>query len=72
VVREHLQAGQRYLLADFIGRSRTALNLASDRVRIKYGYACSSALDQLHQLEQRAARFEDTADASVLVVSLRP
>jgi uncharacterized repeat protein (TIGR04042 family) len=31
------------------------LNLASERVRERYGFACSSALDQLAALEQASA-----------------
>ncbi len=43
VVKEHLQAGSRYRLADFVERSATALNIGSERVREKYGFACASA-----------------------------
>ena len=72
VVHDFLQAGQQYALADFMTRSRAALNLASDRVRLKYGYACSSAMDQLNQLEARALCFKAQSGAVVTVVSLRP
>lgn len=72
VVHDFLQAGERYPLADFMTRSRAALNLASDRVRLKYGYACSSAMDQLNQLEARALSFQSDIDAVVTVVALRP
>jgi uncharacterized repeat protein (TIGR04042 family) len=71
VVHDFLQAGERYALADFMTRSRAALNLASDRVRLKYGYACSSAMDQLNQLEARALSFQSHAGAAVTVVALR-
>jgi uncharacterized repeat protein (TIGR04042 family) len=71
VVHDFLQAGQQYALADFMTRSRAALNLASDRVRLKYGYACSSAMDQLNQLEARALCFATQSGAVVTVVSLR-
>jgi uncharacterized repeat protein (TIGR04042 family) len=71
VVHDFLQAGKQYALADFMTRSRAALNLASDRVRLKYGYACSSAMDQLNQLEARALCFANHSGAVVTVVSLR-
>jgi uncharacterized repeat protein (TIGR04042 family) len=38
-------------MSDFISRSRTALNAASDRVRQRFGFACSSAMDQLSEIE---------------------
>jgi uncharacterized repeat protein (TIGR04042 family) len=58
VVKEHLEAGRSYPLAEFVERSATALNIGSERVREKYGFACSSAMDQLRRIEELAARFE--------------
>jgi uncharacterized repeat protein (TIGR04042 family) len=70
VVREHLEVGQVYPLADFMARSRTMLNIGSERVRAKYGYACSGALDQLAELEERAAAFEAAAPVTILAFEL--
>ncbi|QBP74313.1 MSMEG_0570 family nitrogen starvation response protein [Herbaspirillum huttiense] len=72
VVKEHLEAGRSYALADFVQRSATALNIGSERVRAKYGFACSSALDQLRRIEEMAARFEASADPVVRVESFTP
>ena len=69
-VREHLEVGQIYPLADFVARSRTMLNIGSERVRAKYGYACSGALDQLAAIEERAAEFD--ASAPITVVAFDP
>jgi uncharacterized repeat protein (TIGR04042 family) len=69
-VRAHLAAGACYSLAEFLARSRTAMHVASERVRAKYGYACSSALDTLNQIEETAAGFASTPDANVTVLSL--
>jgi uncharacterized repeat protein (TIGR04042 family) len=55
IVREYLEVGRSYPLPDFMERSRTMLNIGSERVRAKFGYACSAALDQLQELEERAA-----------------
>ncbi|HET9954762.1 MAG TPA: MSMEG_0569 family flavin-dependent oxidoreductase [Polyangiaceae bacterium] len=54
IIEEYLAAGQSYTVQDFLERTRTALNLASERVRARYGFACSSALDQLQALEATA------------------
>ena len=70
VVREHLSPGERYALGDFMQRTREALEAASERVRAKYGFACSQAMDHLAQIEQTAARFAGTADAHVTVVAI--
>lgn len=69
VIREHMSVGESYPLADFVGRSRVALEIASERVRVKYGFACSSALEQLARIEARAADFAGEADARVDVLS---
>ena len=72
VIHDFLQAQQRYPLDDFMARSRTALTLASERVRLKYGYACSSAMDQLQQLEIRATAYQSDPTAAVTLLALRP
>ena len=72
VVKEHLEAGRSYPLAEFVRRSATALNIGSERVREKYGFACSSALDQLRRIEELAARFEASPDPVVRVESFTP
>jgi uncharacterized repeat protein (TIGR04042 family) len=72
VVHSYLQAGQAYPLDDFMARSRSALQQASERVRLKYGYACSSAMDQLARLEASAALYAADGGATVRVESLRP
>lgn len=68
VVKEFLTPDSSYEIADFLERTRTALNLASERVRAKYGYTCSSAMDQLAQLEESARRYADRPGASVKVI----
>jgi uncharacterized repeat protein (TIGR04042 family) len=70
VVGEFFAAGESYTVGDFVARSREALNIGSERVREKYGFACSAALDQLAQIEEDAGRFSKTHDARVTVLAL--
>lgn len=65
VIGEHFTEGETYLLPDFMARARTALTIASDRVRAKYGFPCSRAMGQLARLEHAAARFRDDPQAKV-------
>ncbi|HVZ73476.1 MAG TPA: MSMEG_0570 family nitrogen starvation response protein [Polyangia bacterium] len=67
VVRDYLEVGRVYALSDFMERSDTMLNIGSERVRAKYGYACSAALDQLGELRERAQAY--AADAQVTVTA---
>ena len=69
VVRDFLAPGQHYPLPDFLARTREALNIASDRVREKYGFACSAAMDQLARIEDTAVRFADWPEAGVDVIA---
>jgi uncharacterized repeat protein (TIGR04042 family) len=69
VIKDYFEPGQSYGLADFLERSRTALSIASDRVRAKYGMPCSLALRQLARIERAALRFPDTPDAPVRILS---
>lgn len=55
VIREYLEAGKEYPLADFVSLCDVALSEASERVRKKYGYACSAASDQNEHIKRQAA-----------------
>lgn len=68
VVQDFLVPGQQYGLDDFLQRTREALHIASERVRAKYGFACSQALDQLAEIEARAAPFAGRPGAEVAVL----
>lgn len=65
VIKKYFQPGEEYELAEFVDRSRTALNLASDRVKAAYGFPCSRAIAQLQKIETKASEYRDRADAKV-------
>lgn len=50
-----LQAGAKYPVEEFIRRSTDALRIASERVRAKYGFACTAAAAQADELRRVAA-----------------
>jgi uncharacterized repeat protein (TIGR04042 family) len=56
IIEEYLVIGDEYPVTEFLARTRNALTLASERVRERYGFACSAALDQLAALEQASER----------------
>jgi len=68
VIYDHFTAGEAMPMRDFLARSRTALNAASDRVRQRFGFACSSAMDQLHEIESWGRSYK--ADETVRIVTL--
>jgi putative flavoprotein involved in K+ transport len=70
VIEEHLSVGESYETGDFMGRVRAALGIASERVRVRYGFVCTSALDQLAALEEKAESLtEDQKAGTVKVLS---
>nr|WP_262561681.1 MSMEG_0570 family nitrogen starvation response protein [Acaryochloris sp. CCMEE 5410] len=68
VVKDYLEPGNIYELSDFIARSQTALTIASNRVKAKYGMPCSLALGQLQSLETRAQTYQDLANPKVQMI----
>ena len=74
VIEDFLESGATYRLEDFVHRTTTALALASERVRAKYGMACTSAAAQSDEIVRQAERY-DGASAEVTVervTSARP
>jgi uncharacterized repeat protein (TIGR04042 family) len=70
VVHDHLEAGSSYTVAEFSRRSHRALGIASDRVREKFGFACTSAAATSEQISRSAAAY--APDALVEVVAMHP
>ncbi|WP_121629023.1 MSMEG_0570 family nitrogen starvation response protein [Tropicibacter alexandrii] len=70
VITELFTPGQTYPLPDFLHRARIAMERASNRVERKYGFACSSAMDQLDRIERRVAEFEGQQDPHVTCLSI--
>lgn len=67
-VKTFLTPGESYPLTDFVHRSTSALELASERVCQRRGFMCTGAAEQLAAIERTAASFDERAGASVTVV----
>ena len=65
VVKEYFTPGESYELAEFVQKSRTALNIASDRVKKAYGFSCSQALGQIKQIESKASEYQQLSEPKV-------
>lgn len=72
VISDYLTAGESYSLAEFTRRCTEALNEASLRVEKKYGFACSSANDQLARIQEKAANYQQNSQAQVHVAMIAP
>ena len=72
VVRDYLEVGRSYPLADFVERSRTMLRIGSERVKAKFGFYCTAAEEQLAEIEARAAGSDPATPVTVLAFELPP
>lgn len=70
VMHDHLSPGTAYPVAEFVDRATTALGIASERVRARYGFACTSAAATLDQIRRETAPF--TATDTVEVLRMHP
>jgi uncharacterized repeat protein (TIGR04042 family) len=66
VIHEYLHSGVPYALDDFMQRLETALNAASERVKVVKGFYCSSAMDTLSSLKYHASRYEGGGAVQIL------
>lgn len=70
VVHDHLAPERTYTVRDFTRRATLALETASERVRERYGFACTSAQATIEQVGASAAAYD--ADDTVLVTRMWP
>jgi uncharacterized repeat protein (TIGR04042 family) len=68
VVTEYFTPNTEYDLNDFVERSRTALTIASDRVKAKYGSPCGLALGQLQAIEDMGIKYAHLSQPKVQVI----
>lgn len=68
VIKEYFNPGETYEVAEFVEKSRTALNIASDRVKKAYGFPCNRALKQLQQIELKASEYPKSTTPKVLFI----
>ncbi|MCM3895858.1 MULTISPECIES: MSMEG_0570 family nitrogen starvation response protein [Gordonia] len=66
VMHDHLRAGEQYTVGDFRERSTTALREAAERVRAKYGFACTSAAATIDEITEAAARFDSRENVHIV------
>ncbi|AQT79476.1 hypothetical protein B1R94_09625 [Mycolicibacterium litorale] len=66
VMHDYLTVGARYPVPEFVSRSRAALDEATERVRAKFGFACTSAAATAADITSRAAGFHPHDQVEIL------
>lgn len=72
VIRDYFEVGKSYSLQEFLNIAGEALQSASDRVEQKFGYHCSSAMDQLSIIRHKAGLFASQPDNQIVVTEISP
>jgi uncharacterized repeat protein (TIGR04042 family) len=70
VVHDYLSVGATYDVAEFVARTGRAMAEAGERVRAKYGFACTSAAATAREIQRAAVRYP--ADAAIRIVAMHP
>ena len=65
IVKEYFQPNAEYELDEFVESARLSLNIASDRVKAKYGRPCGLAIGQLQDIEARATEYQNLQNPKV-------
>ncbi|AFZ34258.1 hypothetical protein Sta7437_0663 [Stanieria cyanosphaera PCC 7437] len=65
VVKKYFTPGEEYDLEDFLNRSETALQTASDRFFEAYGFSCSRAWGQFQDIKTQAAQYKNLDNPKV-------
>jgi uncharacterized repeat protein (TIGR04042 family) len=68
VVRDYFSEGEEMPVSEFLIRSRAAYAEASERVRAKYGFSCSSAASQLEDIELTTRAYPSEAPMRILSI----
>jgi uncharacterized repeat protein (TIGR04042 family) len=68
IVRNYFAEGEEMAVSEFLARSRQALAAASERVRAKFGFSCSSAASQLADIEQFTRHYSPDGIVRILHV----
>ncbi|KMJ43787.1 hypothetical protein AB204_17810 [Xenorhabdus khoisanae] len=70
VIYEYLFIGQRYSSTQFLHQVENGLLAASERVRARYGFTCSSAMDNLAMIKSQARVFGLNPEDQIEVIEM--
>ncbi|MCW7548646.1 MSMEG_0570 family nitrogen starvation response protein [Photorhabdus sp. APURE] len=71
VIYEYLSIGQRYPSMQFLHQVENGLHAASERVRARYGFFCSSAVDNLAIIKRQAKFFGLNPEDQIEIIEMK-
>ncbi|MEM6738242.1 MAG: MSMEG_0570 family nitrogen starvation response protein [Bacteroidota bacterium] len=69
IVRQYFSSGDLMTVSDFVTKCTEALEHASKRVEEKFGYACTSARNSIHNVRQSAKDLKQDSLVEILEIS---
>ncbi|OJU92033.1 MAG: hypothetical protein BGO19_14410 [Acinetobacter sp. 38-8] len=70
IIYDYLRVGQVYSLTDFVTQVENGLEQASERVRLRYGFACSAAMDNLASIKRHINIFSIQAQDQIEIIEM--
>ena len=70
IMHDHLTVGAEYPVEEFVYKTSTALDEASERVKARYGFECTSARAHKSQIVLMSEQYR--ADEPVTVLDMQP
>lgn len=68
VIEEYFKAGESVIITDFLTKCNDGLTEASERVRKKFGYACTSAQAESYRIKERCQEFEASKKVKIIAI----
>ena len=68
IIQEYFSPGESLSVSDFKEKCLIALDKASDRVRAKYGYACTSAMGEAERISDLCGEFDEEKVIKILSI----
>lgn len=70
-IDQFITKGEVYELDEFLTRATEGLNNASERVRQRYGFACSSAQAQLERIQTKAKQYASDEKPLISIIDIQ-
>ncbi len=68
VIENYFKIGDSITVNDFLKKNNEALAEASERVRKKFGYACTSAQAESHRIKEKSDEYESSKKVKIISI----
>lgn len=69
VIKDYFEIGESMDISNFLSNSNNALTEASERVRKKFGYACTAAQAEAIRIKEKSEEFETSKKVKIISIT---